>query len=75
MRYTLENEVILCNSQSHHLKYHLWLKTKENVLGGESVMRSDQEKQSKQSNDFYADLGPCLLHCEKFLPGTEREAS
>jgi len=35
------------NGQSHHLKYHLQLKTKD-VGGGESVVGAYQEKHSKQ---------------------------
>ena len=45
---TQENGVTPQNSQRHHLKYHLWLKTKEDVEGGESVMGDYQEKQSKR---------------------------
>ena len=47
----------------NHLKYHLQLKSKEDVgAGGGTVMGGDEEKPSKQGQGCYADLSPCLLH-------------
>lgn len=43
MRETKENWVTCQSSRSHHLKYHLQLKTKKNAGDGKSVMGGQQE--------------------------------
>ena len=46
---TQGNWIILKNGPSHHLKYHLQLKTKDvGWGGGRPVMGAYQEKHSKQ---------------------------
>ena len=45
---TQNNWITLEIGPNHHFKYHLQLKTEEDVEdGGKSVMRGYQEKQSK----------------------------
>ena len=53
---TQENWVTPWNGPSHHLKYHLKLKTKEMVVG-KPVMGGHQVNHSKQEYSCYADLG------------------
>ena len=66
MRDTQENRAIPQTGSSHHLKWHLQLKTKDaRVEGGHPVMGGYQEKLSKQGK-VVRDLSHCLLQLYEF---------
>ena len=64
---TQENWVTPWNSESHHLKYHLQLKTREDAEVGESFMGGYQEKYIKWGYVCYTDLSHCLFYLWEFL--------